>query len=249
METGNWKQWDNFTDADLKLHLKRFDGTLPEMESTKQLVKLISEEYHESMRVLDVGCNIGHYLLGLRKKFPEMSYTGVDAYKQFIDVAKKQFENDKNAKFEIKDIFKEISPENPYDIVFCCNVLLHLPDFRTPIKNLLASTKKVCFIRTLIGERTTLVTTPIVDEYDENGIPLEHYFHNTWNKDYIINYINTLGWNTELIPDEFNPESIQGEHEKAKKNDETFSGTKIINEKQVVDNIILNFAWLKITPK
>ena len=49
-------------------------------ESTKQLVQLVSQIYKPGMSVLDVGCNVGHYLLGLRKKFPTLDYTGVDAY-------------------------------------------------------------------------------------------------------------------------------------------------------------------------
>ena len=42
------------------------------------------------------------------------------------------------------------------DIVFCCNVLLHLPDLKSALINLLKSFKKKLIVRTLISEKTHL---------------------------------------------------------------------------------------------
>ena len=83
-----WKQWGKRPNEDEKTLEKRADGTLPEMESTKQLVKLVSEIYKKEMRILDVGCNVGHYLRGIRRKIPNAKYTGVDAYEHYIEKAK-----------------------------------------------------------------------------------------------------------------------------------------------------------------
>ena len=216
------------------------------MESTKQLVKLVSEVYKPGMGVLDVGCNVGHYLTGLRKKFQNLDYTGVDAYAYYIKQAKIAFENDPHAHFAVRDIFEPLYPTDPFDIVFCCNVILHLPDFRKPVTNLLSSTKKVCFIRTLLGDYTNIVKSSLNNEFDEEGNPLDFWYLNTWNKEYFTDFITKLGWKVELIDDEFNPSAIQTEYEKVKmcRGDK---GTRIVDKKQVVENVIFNWLWVKIS--
>ena len=59
-------------------------------------------------------------------------------------------------------------------------------------------------------------------------------------------YVEKLGWNVELISDEFNSTTLQKEFEtvKIEKSDK---GTHIIAGKQVVDNIVCNYTWVKIT--
>jgi len=241
-----WQLWENNPELESRYNIERVKGNLSEMESTKQLVELISDVYKPGMNVLDVGCNVGHYLVGIRKKFPELDYTGVDAYESYIEDAKKMFSNDHNAKFETRDIFKPIYPENKFDIVYCCNVLLHLPDFRIPLSNLLNSTKDVCYIRTLLSDHTTIVQSPLTDVYDNEGKPTNYWYLNTWNKGYFDSFVRDLGWKTEYIEDKFNPQTIQEEYEKTK-NDPFDTSTKILNNKQVVHNIIFNWVWVKIT--
>lgn len=58
--------------------VERPRGRLPEMESTKQLVSLLSECYRGGDRILDVGCNTGHYLRGVRRLDPRAACVGVD---------------------------------------------------------------------------------------------------------------------------------------------------------------------------
>ena len=147
----------------------------------------------------------------------------------------------------MKDIFKSLFPKNKFDIVYCCNVLLHLPDFRKPITNLLESTKKVCFVSTLLSDHTNIVKSPTEEEYDEDGNPLNYWYFNTWNKNYFIDFIEKLGWKTELIPDEFDPTTIQKEFENIKTDNED-KGTRVINNIQVIENVLCNWVWAKITP-
>jgi SAM-dependent methyltransferase len=247
MDFKSWEQWEKRPDQAERTLIDRAIGNLPEMESTKQLVKLVSEVYRDGDRVLDVGCNVGHYLKGLRKKFPKLDYTGVDAYSHYIDQAKKIFSDDDKSHFEVKNIFEPISPENSYDVVFCCNVLLHFPDFRKPVKNLLGSTKKVCFIRLLLDDFTSIVQLTYENKFDENGNPLDFRYYNTWSKKYFIDFIHGLKYNVELIKDEFDP-SVLDYESKNVKTKEFDKGTRIIDGKQVIDNIITNYVWAKITP-
>ena len=88
---------------------------------------------------------------------PNAKYHGVDAYEHYISQARECFANDKNASFAVADIMKPLYKDDPFDVVYCCNVILHLPFFKVPVRNLIESTKKDCFIRTLLGGVTTKV--------------------------------------------------------------------------------------------
>ena len=129
--------------------------------------------------------------------------------------------------------------------MYSCNVLLHLPDFRKPMINLLQSTKQTCFIRTLLGEYTNIVKSPTVDTYDEDGNPLDYWYLNTWKKDYFLDFIHQLGWKTEVITDKFDPKPIQNEYEHVK--NKTDVSTRMLGDVQVMENVICNWTWIKIT--
>lgn len=248
MNYKEWEEWGRDPDSESRCNIQRVRGYLSHMESAKQLVKLIANVYEPEMKILDVGCNVGHYLSALRTKFPDLEYTGVDAYENYINIAKEEFSKDSHAHFEVKDIFEPIFSDSPFDIVFCCNVLLHLPDFRLPVKNLLASTKKICLIRTLLDDYTNLVKSPTDNLYNDEGNPKHFWYFNTWEKSYFIDFINKIGWNVELIEDEFKPENIQQEFDKIKAHPAD-KATRILNGKQIVENIIFNWVWIKITRK
>ena len=132
MVADDWKIWDRDDSVEMRSY-KRTTGELPEMESTKQLVQLISDVYQHGMSVLDVGCAAGHYYLGLRRIDDGIRYHGVDATKKYIDFAKSHFSGTPNVSFSNEDIFA--LPQgytDHFDIVYCCNVLLHLPSARHP---------------------------------------------------------------------------------------------------------------------
>lgn len=238
-----WQQWGKRPEI-LQTLFDRAKGLLPEMESTKQLVRLVSKTYRPGMRILDVGCNAGHFLRGLRRIDPVLDYTGIDAYEHYIKQAKAIFAHDCYAHFEVKDVLDPFFPDKPFEIVFCCNVILHLPDFRLPVRNLLASTKEVLLIRTLLGEDTTIVKRAMAPDIDEKGNPRDFVYENTWQTDYFVDFVNKLGWNVELIPDEFDPSLILKEYQEVKKG----KGTRILGSRQVDGNIIFNWVWAQITP-
>ena len=77
---------------------KRVTGELQEMESTKQLVDLISDIYQPGMKVLDVGCAAGHYYNGLARIDSDLDYSGVDATIPYIEFAKNYFKDNKKLK-------------------------------------------------------------------------------------------------------------------------------------------------------
>ncbi len=238
-----WEEWARRESTEHTLE-KRAKGELPQMESTKQLTKLVKEVYRPGMRVLDVGCNVGHYLVGLREISSELEYKGVDAYAHYIEKAKKIFSQDSHSSFEVKSIFDPLFPQAPFDIVFSCNVLLHLPDFRTPLRNLIQSTKKVLLIRTLIGQHTTIVRRASVESLNDDGHPTSFAFQNTWSEELFRNEVEKNDARVEFLEDEFDPTVIKNEYTEVKRN----AGTRLVGDVQADANIIFLQRWARITP-
>jgi SAM-dependent methyltransferase len=237
-----WEQWAKQPEHEGTL-AHRARGELGEMESTKQLTELVREVYRPGMRVLDVGCNAGHYLRGLRRISDSLDYTGVDNYAYYVDQAREIYADDPNARFELKDIHQPLFAVDPIDIVFCCNVLLHLPDFRRPLDNLLAGTRSVLLLRTLMGEHTTKVKRAIVPDLDDAGEPVDYSYLNTWATEHLRAFGRERGWESEHIEDVFDPAVLAGEHGWLKKD----RGTHIVEGRQMDGLVTMPWQWLKFT--
>jgi len=246
MSENDWRIWELDPSVEETLY-KRATGELPEMESTKQVVELVKEVYKPGMKILDVGCGPGHYYKGLRRLDESVKYTGLDATKPYIDFAKNIFSKT-NANFIIGDILDITEEIGEFEIVICCNVILHLPDFRVPIRNLLKVCKNHCFIRTLISNNTYLHKFVIGNEFDELNNPKKFIYQNTYSFDLVKSYIESLGnYSVELIDDEFDPRVLDNEFYGVKK--KAVGATKILNGHQVSGNLIFELKWLKITHK
>ena len=61
-----WRIWNKDESVEQRT-FQRTTGELPEMECTKQLVSLISDEYQSGLKILDVGCASGHYYNGIKR--------------------------------------------------------------------------------------------------------------------------------------------------------------------------------------
>jgi ubiquinone/menaquinone biosynthesis C-methylase UbiE len=243
MDNDNWRIWESDPSVEKTL-FKRATGELPEMESTKQLVELVREIYEPEMRILDVGCGPGHYYRGLRQIDPSVNYTGLDATKVYIEFAKDTFSGT-SAKFHVGDIFDIPDELGKFDIVFCCNVILHLPDFRVPLKNLLKVCKKHCFIRTLISDNTYLHKFVIGNEFDEMNNPKKFIYQNTYSFELMKSYVDSLGeYSVESIEDTFDPTVLAGEFHTVKK--KSPGATRIVDGLQVSGNLLFEWKWLKI---
>jgi len=147
------------------------------MECAKQLVDLVIEVYKPEMNVLDVGCAAEHYYNGIKRIDEEIKCQGADATTAYIQFAQKHFKNNQNTVVELADIFNlpKIYAKQ-FDIVICCNVILHLPSIQILLKNLLTATRRYCFIRMLIGKQTHLSRLLYSDSFDEHGEPTDFIF-------------------------------------------------------------------------
>ncbi|MBU7025609.1 MAG: methyltransferase domain-containing protein [Theionarchaea archaeon] len=244
MYNNNWRIWE--TDPSVESTLfKRATGELPEMESTKQLVEMVEEVYEPGMRILDVGCGPGHYYRGLQRINESIDYLGVDATSLYIDSAENIFRGT-SARFIVGDIFDMPDDIGEFEIVFCCNVILHLPDFRIPMKNLLKVCRGYCFIRTLISDNTYLHKFVKGDEFDEMGNPKKFIYQNTYSFELLKRYVGSLGtYYVELIEDRFDPRVLAGEYDTVKR--KSPGATRILEGFQVSGNLIFEWRWLKIS--
>lgn len=217
----------------------RARGELAEMEATKQLVEMLRADYRPGMRILDVGCNVGHYLRGIRRLDPTAAYTGVDAYPHYVELARELFANDRHAQFEVKSILEPIYPDDPRDLVFCCNVLLHLPGYETALRNLVASTARVCYVRTCLAEYTTIVKRALRPVFSPEGEPLDFSYHNTYEVGGFTDFARSLGCAVEIVEDRCDPNAISREYDTTKAQ----VGTRIVGGQQVDGNVIYHWKW------
>jgi SAM-dependent methyltransferase len=248
MDLNNWRIWAKDDSVEQRTY-KRVTGDLPEMECTKQLVNLVGDVYVPKDKILDVGCAAGHYYLGLKRIDEEIKYHGVDATAAYIDFARKHFSQNRNTTFDVADIFE--LPKNfagMFDIVYCCNVMLHLPSFQVPLKNLISATKKYCFIRTLLSDKTHLSRLLYSDSFDEEGNPTDFVFQNTYSYAVFEKTIKAMGnFQVEFIEDKFNANAINSEYVDYRSVQSAV--TRVQSDLQIAGSKVFEWKWVKITKK
>ena len=223
MKKDNWKVWD-----DDKTYGERFfdriTGELPEMESSKAVAKILKKQIYENYNILDVGCGSGHYLKSLLSEIEvPFNYTGVDATNYYIELAKKAWVDCSSASFYTGDIFDLPFDDNSFDVVYCCNVFLHLPSIKKPLEELIRVSKKIVVVRSLFSERSFRIQDvhqknddSSYIEFDENGEPVSYHFYNIYSKDYVrslipyeIQFNEDNDYEPSAITDEFKLFSTQ----------------------------------------
>jgi 2-polyprenyl-3-methyl-5-hydroxy-6-metoxy-1,4-benzoquinol methylase len=236
-------------------------GKAPEMESSKATARQLKGVIVPGSHVLDVGCGTGHYLRSLRREYTfPFSYEGADITPYYIRLAKKAYAHDSNAHFRVASIDDLPFKPRTFDIVMCCNVLLHLPDIVKPIRELWRVTCGTMLIRTHIGTtnfRIQQVPEPAVLKgkkdpvFHSNGEPIKHnFFHNIYSERY-------LRWLCGTLPDvadvsieqdkDFDPRALGSAQwpEEKKPGDLT----EVWNGMQVHHYILQPWCFLRVTRK
>ncbi len=78
------------------------------------------------------------------------------------------------------------------DVSICYNMLMHLPDFKAPLKELFRVTKKHMFVRAMFGEATRFTSHIAPPDYEE-VYPDGMYPFNTWNRYDVAKFVDSLG--------------------------------------------------------
>lgn len=99
--------------------------------------------------ILDVGCYHGDVYESV--KHIGVDYLGIDLFDSVISEARRKH---KEATFKVQDLF-ELTDQA--DIVFCCRVLMHIPDFEIAVWKLIEAAKKYCILVIPIGNPELLI--------------------------------------------------------------------------------------------
>lgn len=236
---------------------KRAVGDLPEMESSKAAAKKMAASFNDGDSILDVGCGAGHYLVSYDKALQgkKFHYTGVDVTPKYIEIAQEVFGNRQDVDFLVGSIYKIPFADKTFDIVVCNNVLLHLPEVRIAIRELLRVTKKVLIIRALVGDKSYRIKdiytkkdmdffTSEIDTFDENGEPKDFSFYNIYSKKYISAVVeDTTPGATVIIEADQDFDSENLARNKGDFKNRT-NATTLVNGMQVNGNIILPWSFV-----
>jgi 2-polyprenyl-3-methyl-5-hydroxy-6-metoxy-1,4-benzoquinol methylase len=239
------KIWDKYHLLMERSYL-RARGRLPEMESAIQLRSIINH-LDANETVMDVGCAAGNYLRSIRKMNKYCKYYGIDQTSKYITFAKAYFKSDPNATFIRGNIYKL---KKKADIVFCCNVLLHLPSIITPLTNLLKIFKKKLIVRTLISEETHLSKRFTFEDYNGGRILKDFAYENTYSFNYIEKIIKSFDKNIKLkfLKDNFSPKKLNVERNIWKNKFSSSFTTEVLNNKiQISGNKVFKWAWFTCT--
>jgi ubiquinone/menaquinone biosynthesis C-methylase UbiE len=241
----DWEIWNK--NSSIERSAKRVKKELPEMEASKQLVNILKKKYKKGNKVLDFGCAAGHFYQSLQKIDKNMRYFGFDATKDYIKFAKNYFKEDKNVKFDVQNLYTMSKKyKNKFDIVFCSNVLHHIPSIDLPLKNLLLATKKYCIIRTLVSDNTHLSRFYYDDKTNKKG-ELNHFqLQNTYSYNLIRKKIKKIGkYKINFVNDVFDGKKINKEYTKKEK--KKYPGlTRFVDGIQIAGSKVFEFKWIII---
>jgi len=92
-------------------------------------LKEINDAIDTRDEILDIGCGTGLVMNTFATLYPNSNFTGVD-FSNSIDYAKQIAKENKlkNTKW-IKEDFLKVNLDKKYDVVICCGVLHHMPEY------------------------------------------------------------------------------------------------------------------------
>jgi len=246
-----WNNWDEEKHYG-ELLFKRATGESEEMNSSKAISKLIKEFYKPEMKILDVGCGAGHYLVSLRNIVDKnINYTGVDPTAYYLDLARKAFGN--TATFIQGGVFDIPCADNSYDIVICNHVILHMPpeNIKKAFNELVRVSKNKSITRTVFGERNYIIREVLDDndlkpenqkeiKYDNFDLTQHNFrYFNMYTKEFITQMI--LADNKVKLEIRDDKDFVPFNNlDKAK----TPTATRTLGSMQVSGNLILDYKFI-----
>jgi len=109
-----------------------------------------NENYDGGLKINDIGCNVGQFWKGLKKRnLAELSYYGFDYELIYLNAAEKIFPELQGRLYH-RDVTIEPLPNS--DISVCSATLEHLPSFEAGLANIIKSTNKMVLLRTFLGD-------------------------------------------------------------------------------------------------
>ena len=107
----------------------------------------------EDDELLDAGCCEGHLYGNLKHS----KYTGVDVVEKNILAARDRYHG---VDFRVGDIF---DLDGKWDVVFCCRVLMHLPDYEENVKKLRSLARRLLVVVVPVRNDSMIIETSGVE--------------------------------------------------------------------------------------
>ncbi len=148
---------------------------LNQTEVKKFLDYYFSDKEIKNKIILDAGCRVGDYSVGLINKGAKR-VEGIDLSKECIKVAKKKFHNNKRLRFRRGDIQKlSIFEDSSFDIVICVGTIFYLnPEgMKKAINEFIRVTKTNGIILVLFHKEKGIIGNTA--RYIANKLPLRFY--------------------------------------------------------------------------
>jgi SAM-dependent methyltransferase len=125
--------------------------------------------------MLDVGCGKGHWTFLLASVLaPDVAVTGVDQEPEWVSAARaraRELALGDRFEFRVGDVTALDCPDATFDLVTCQTLLMHLPDPRAAIRELLRVTKPggviLCAEPNSLSAWVMLSSTNVLDPTDE----------------------------------------------------------------------------------
>jgi ubiquinone/menaquinone biosynthesis C-methylase UbiE len=121
----------------------------PKFTSRNFVVKWLMKNYCSSLfgltqsltfnSAIDVGCGEGEIISLLREYYPQCFIMGIDIDEKVLEKAKQR---NKGIEFKVQNIMQLDIPDNSFDLVICLEVLEHLDNPVTALKEIVRISKK-----------------------------------------------------------------------------------------------------------
>lgn len=180
------------------LYTRRAKDIETEMTCAAQAAEILSSIASPGDSVLDVGCGSGYFFHSLRRRNIPLSYYGIDATTEFIDIGRRELarfgcEAERLEAIRIEDFRGEV------DHVVCMNTLSNLDNFHRPLERILEAARVSVVLRESISDDPCY--TYVKDEFLDEGVSLKVHV-NVYDRSEMVRFIREYGFSVEEIVDE-----------------------------------------------
>jgi SAM-dependent methyltransferase len=241
-----WQYWKDAPYYQDELR-HRAEGKSPEMQSARQLSRLVASASRPDDNILDAGCGSGHYLNSLRRVIRHpFSYLGLDITPQHITAARQVFREQPNVQFLQGDVRTLPFPDSYFGITVCANTIPHIPQAARALRELVRVTSRTLLVRMLIGNEVVITKKALSDEMDAAGEPMEFSYVNIYTEQFVRSALGNSGASISFLDDEFDPEEMDLHFRRHVPDAGIQRATRIIDGFQAKNYLLLPWKVLKV---
>lgn len=192
-----------------ELYTRRARDQVEEMTCAAQAAEILRELAEPGDSLLDVGCGTGYFFHSIRHRDLPVSYHGIDATAQFIEIGRRELKRFGVNSQQLRAIRIE-DFRGRADHVVCMNVLSNIDNYHRPLERMLDTAVKSLILRESVTDDSHHLY--VSDEYLDEGINLRVYV-NSYSRDDIVNFIQSHDFEVNEVVDRRtngNPELVIG---------------------------------------